>query len=80
MDKRCTPHSPLTTRLSGSARETENRIRNIFQWKKKRPPALVLALAAFGHCFVRLAGILSGGNHLCLQRCLRSGGPDGSEG
>ena len=46
MDKRCTPHSPLTTRLSGSARETENRIRNIFQWKKKRPPALVLALAA----------------------------------
>ena len=46
MDKRCTPHSPLTTRLSGSAWETENRIRNIFQWKKKRPPVLVLVLAA----------------------------------
>ena len=37
------PRSPLTTRLSGSARETEDRIRSIFQWKKKRPPALVLA-------------------------------------
>lgn len=40
------PHSPLTTRLSGSARETEDRIRNIFQWKKKRPPVAVLALSA----------------------------------
>ena len=40
------PRSPLTTRLSGSARETEHRIRNIFLWKKKRPPVLVLALAA----------------------------------
>ena len=40
------PRSPLTTRLSGSARETEHRIRNIFQWKKKRPPVLVLVLAA----------------------------------
>ena len=40
------PRSPLTTRLSGSARETEHRIRNIFQWKKKRPPVLVLVLTA----------------------------------
>lgn len=40
------PRSPLTTRLSGSARETEHRIRSIFLWKKKRPPVLVLALAA----------------------------------
>lgn len=40
------PRSPLTTQLSGSARETEYRIRSIFQWKKKRPPMLVLALAA----------------------------------
>ena len=40
------PRSPLTTRLSGSARETECRIRSIFQWKKKRPPALVLAVTA----------------------------------
>ena len=40
------PRSPLTTRLSGSARETEDRIRSIFLWKKKRPPVLVLVLAA----------------------------------
>lgn len=40
------PRSPFTTRLSGSARETEHRIRNIFEWKKKRPPVLVLALSA----------------------------------
>ena len=39
------PRSPLTTRLSGSARETEHRIRSIFLWKKKRPPVLVLILA-----------------------------------
>lgn len=40
------PHSPLTTRLSGSARETENRIRSIFQWQKKRPPLPILAISA----------------------------------
>ncbi len=39
------PRSPLTTRLSGSARETEHRIRSIFLWKKKRPPVLMLILA-----------------------------------
>ena len=39
------PRSPLSTRLSGSARETELRIRSIFQWKKKRPPVLLMALA-----------------------------------
>lgn len=38
------PRSPLSTRLSGSARETELRIRSIFQWKKKRPPLLLMAL------------------------------------
>lgn len=38
------PHSPLSTSLSGSARETELRIRSIFQWKKKRPPVLLMAL------------------------------------
>ena len=38
------PRSPLSTRLSGSARETELRIRSIFQWKKKRPPVLLMAL------------------------------------
>ena len=39
------PRSPFSTPLSGSARETEERIRNIFQYQKKRPPALLLALA-----------------------------------
>lgn len=36
------PRSPFTTRLSGSARETEQRIRSIIQWKKRRPPVLLL--------------------------------------
>ena len=40
------PCSPFSTRLSGSAKETELRLRNIFQWKKKRPPVAML-LAAF---------------------------------
>ena len=55
------PRSPLTTRLSGSARETEHRIRSIFQWKKKRPPVLVLALAA-------VLITLCGGLVSCQQR------------
>ena len=42
---RSLPRSPFSTPLSGSARETEDRIRNIFQYKKKRPPILLLALA-----------------------------------
>ena len=37
------PRSPFSTRLSGSARETELRIRSIFQWKKKRPPVWLMA-------------------------------------
>ena len=40
------PPSPFSTRLSGSAREVELRIRNIFQWKKKRPPVWLMALMA----------------------------------
>lgn len=40
------PRTPFATRLSGSAKETELRIRNIFQWKKLRPPVWVMALAA----------------------------------
>ena len=39
------PRSPFSTPLSGSARETEKRIRNIFQYKKKRPPLLFFVLA-----------------------------------
>ena len=47
------PKSPFTTYLSGSARETELRIRNIFQWKKKRPPVVlfVLTLVVLLSCF-----------------------------
>ena len=40
------PRSPFSTRLSGSARETELRIRSIFQWKKQRPPLALMALVA----------------------------------
>ena len=38
------PRTPFSTPLSGSARETEIRIRNIFSGPKKRPPSLFLAL------------------------------------
>ena len=40
------PRSPFATRLSGSAKETELRIRNIFQWQKQRPPLWAMILAA----------------------------------
>ena len=51
--KRITPSSPFSTRLSGSAKETELRIRNIVQWKKKRPPVVlfVLTLVVLLSCF-----------------------------
>lgn len=45
MPKAAPPNTPFSTPLSGSARETEERIRNIFQYKKTRPP-LPLFLAA----------------------------------
>ena len=45
MPKAAPPNTPFSTPLSGSARETEERIRNIFQYQKKRPPILLLALA-----------------------------------
>ena len=45
------PTSPFATRLSGSAKETELRIRNIFQWKKKRPPVLLVVLSALAVLF-----------------------------
>lgn len=40
------PRTPFSTRLSGSAKETELRLRNIFQWKKKRPPVVLFMLTA----------------------------------
>ena len=45
MPKAAPPKTPFSTPLSGSARETEDRIRNIFQYQKKRPPVLALLLA-----------------------------------
>lgn len=40
------PSTPFATNLSGSAKEVELRLRNIFQWQKKRPPVVSLVLAA----------------------------------
>ena len=40
------PNTPFSTRLSGSAKETELRLRSIFQWKKKRPPVVLFVLTA----------------------------------
>ena len=38
MKRSSLPRSPFSTPLSGSAREAEERIRNILQYQKKRPP------------------------------------------
>ena len=38
------PHTPFSTPLSGSARETELRLKNIFSGPKKRPPLPFLIL------------------------------------
>lgn len=38
------PRSPFSAPFSQSAKETELRIRNVFQWKHKRPPRLALAV------------------------------------
>ena len=46
MSTKSFPASPFSTRLSGSARETELRIRSIFQWKKKRPPVWLMLVTA----------------------------------
>ena len=45
------PRTPFSTPLSGSARETELRLRSIFSGPKKRPPALFLALI-FAACLL----------------------------
>ena len=44
--KHTIPSTPFATRLSGSAKEIELRLRNLFQWKKKRSSVLLL-LAVF---------------------------------
>ena len=38
------PYAPLSTPLSGSARQAEARIRNLFQGPKRRPPVWLMAL------------------------------------
>ena len=40
------PSTPFSTQLSGSARETEIRLRNIFSGPKKRPPVPLMILVA----------------------------------
>ena len=42
--KNKTPRTPFSTGLSGSAKETEIRLRNIFAGPKKRPPVLLMVL------------------------------------
>lgn len=42
------PNTPFSTRLSGSAKETELRLRSIFQWKKKRPPVAIMVVVILG--------------------------------
>ena len=51
------PRSPFAASLSGSAKETELRLRSIFQWKKRRPPALFLLLAAL--CVLLCSSLVS---------------------
>ena len=62
------PRTPFSTHLSGSARETEQRLRSIFSGPKKRPPLLFLAL-------VFSAALLCGN----LVSCQREEVPDGSQ-
>lgn len=54
------PRSPFSAPFSRSARETKLRIRNLFQWKKKRPPLFALAL----FCVIALC---SGSLVSCVQ-------------
>lgn len=42
------PHSPFTTPFSPTAQEMGLRLRSLFQWKKKRPPLVVLGLVCAG--------------------------------
>ena len=39
------PSTPFSTPLSGSARQAEARIRNLFQGPKRRPPVWLMVLA-----------------------------------
>ena len=52
------PSTPFSTPLSGSARQAEARIRNLFQCEKKRPPLPLLSSCRPAHPLLRLAGLL----------------------
>ena len=56
MNKNNMPRTPFSTPLSGSAREVELRLKNIFSGPKKRPPALFLALV-FAMCLFGGGGV-----------------------
>lgn len=40
------PNTPFATRFSGRAKETELRLRSIFQWERKHPPMVAIVLVA----------------------------------
>ena len=63
------PYTPLSTPLSGSARQAEARIRNLFQGPKRRPPVWLMALT--------LLLIFSGGG---LVTCRTAASPPPEEG
>lgn len=65
------PRTPFSTPLSGSARETELRLRNIFSGPKKRPPVLFLAVM-FAVC------LLCGNLVSCQMAQTEPQVPDGS--
>ena len=54
------PRSPSTTPLSGSARETELRIRSIFQWNRQRPPLWAMVLIGLAGVMIFVLGMLYG--------------------
>ena len=67
------PRTPFSTPLSGSAREAELRLKNIFSGPKKRPPVLFLALM-FAACL--LCGNLVSCQQQSVGGSLSSAAPD----
>ena len=64
------PRTPFSTPLSGSAKETELRLKNIFSGPKKRPPVLFLVLM-FSVCLFCGSTFFSG-DTLFLHDCGRT--------
>ena len=65
------PRTPFSTPLSGSAQERKLRLVSIFQWKKKRPPTLLL-------CLCLAAGLLCGALASCKGAALTQKNEDWS--